>query len=113
MEERPSVWRVAANVLNKQFWAADKGWSSSLGVGRGAYNSSPKKLTLIRNGYASLGPGLILRYDLSNGKETSFGTWNVGSLYRSGSLTTVVRELVRYKFNLVGVQEVRWDIGAL
>jgi exonuclease III len=38
-----------------------------------------------------------------------FGTWNVGSLYRSGSLMTVERELARYKFDLVGVQEVRWD----
>jgi len=60
------------------------------------------------------GPGLILWYDLSNVKGTMrFGKWNGRSLYRSGSLTTVVRELVRYKFNLVGVQEVRWDIGAL
>jgi hypothetical protein len=35
------VWRVAANILNKQLQAVDKGWSSSLGVGRGANNSSP------------------------------------------------------------------------
>jgi hypothetical protein len=35
------IWRVAANVLNKQSRAADKGRSSSLGVGRGANNSSP------------------------------------------------------------------------
>jgi hypothetical protein len=35
------VWRVAANILNKQSRAADKGWPSSLGVGRGANNSSP------------------------------------------------------------------------
>jgi hypothetical protein len=35
------VWRVAANILNKQSRTADKGWSSSLGVGRGANNSSP------------------------------------------------------------------------
>jgi hypothetical protein len=34
-------WMVAANILNKQFGTADKGWSSSLGVGRGANNSSP------------------------------------------------------------------------
>jgi hypothetical protein len=33
--------RVAANILNKQSRTADKGWSSSLGVGRGANNSSP------------------------------------------------------------------------
>ena len=42
-----------------------------------------------------------------------FGKWNARSLCGSGSLTMVVRELVRYKFNLVGVQEVRWENGAL
>jgi hypothetical protein len=35
------IWRVAANILNKQSRTADKGWSSSLGVGCGANNSSP------------------------------------------------------------------------
>ena len=29
MEERPPVWRVAANKLNKQSRTADKWWSSS------------------------------------------------------------------------------------
>jgi exonuclease III len=38
-----------------------------------------------------------------------FGTWNVRSLYRSGSHTTDVKELARYKLDLVGVREVRWD----
>jgi exonuclease III len=38
-----------------------------------------------------------------------FGTWNVSSLYRSGSLKTVARELGKYKLDLVGVQEVRWN----
>jgi exonuclease III len=40
-----------------------------------------------------------------------FGTWNVRSLYRVGSLMTVSRELARYKLDLVGVQEVRWEGG--
>jgi len=40
-----------------------------------------------------------------------FGTWNVRSLYRAGSLTAAARELARCKFDLVGVQEVRWDKG--
>jgi hypothetical protein len=40
MKERPSVWRVAVNILNKQTPTADKGWSFSLGVGRGAKKSS-------------------------------------------------------------------------
>jgi hypothetical protein len=35
------IWRVAANILNKQSRAADKGWPSSLGVGQGANNSPP------------------------------------------------------------------------
>jgi len=37
------------------------------------------------------------------------GTWNVRSLYRAGSLKAAARELVRYKLDVVGVQEVRWD----
>jgi len=66
MKERPPIWRVAAN---KQSRTVDK-WSSSLGVVRGA-NSSLLKRTLLRNIHRqSLGPGLILWYDLSNERET-------------------------------------------
>jgi hypothetical protein len=36
-----SSWRLAANILNKQPWTNDKGWSSSLGFGRGANKQSP------------------------------------------------------------------------
>jgi hypothetical protein len=35
MEGILGVRRVAANILNKQSRTADKGWSSSSGVGRG------------------------------------------------------------------------------
>jgi hypothetical protein len=38
-----------------------------------------------------------------------FGLWNVRSLYRAGSLTTVSRELSKYKLDLAGVQKVRWE----
>jgi len=41
-----------------------------------------------------------------------FGTWNISSLYRSGSLTTGARELARYKLKLAGVQEVWLDTGS-
>jgi hypothetical protein len=40
-----------------------------------------------------------------------FGNKNERILYRSGSGTTVARVLARYKLDLVGVQEVRWDKG--
>jgi exonuclease III len=43
--------------------------------------------------------------------DLRFGTWNVRSLYRSGSLKTIARELGKYKLDLLGVQEVRWDKG--
>jgi hypothetical protein len=43
--------------------------------------------------------------------DMRFGTWNIISLYRAGSLKTVSRELARYKLDLVGVQKVRWEGG--
>jgi len=33
------IWKVAANILNKQSPTADKGWSSSSEFGRRAKNS--------------------------------------------------------------------------
>jgi exonuclease III len=41
--------------------------------------------------------------------DMRFGTWNIRSLYRVDSLMTVSRELSRYRLDLVGVQEVRWE----
>jgi hypothetical protein len=38
-----------------------------------------------------------------------FGIWNVRSLYRVGAIKSVVRELEKYKLDLVGVQKVRWE----
>jgi hypothetical protein len=40
--------------------------------------------------------------------DMEFGTWNLSSLYRSGSLTAATRELARYKLDLVDMREVRW-----
>jgi hypothetical protein len=42
--------------------------------------------------------------------DLRFGTWNVRSLYRAGSLTTVASKISKYKLDLVGVQ-IRWDSG--
>jgi len=38
-------------------------------------------------------------------------TWNVRSLNRAGPLKAAARQLARYKLDVVGVQEVRWDEG--
>jgi hypothetical protein len=45
MEWTASSRRLAANILNKQPRTNDKGWSSSLGVGRGAKILHRKKQT--------------------------------------------------------------------
>lgn len=42
-----------------------------------------------------------------------FGTRNVRYRQRAGSKMAVGRELAKYRFDLVGVQEVIWDKGAL
>jgi hypothetical protein len=44
-------------------------------------------------------------------REMKLDTWNVRSLYRTGTLKAAARELVRYKLDVVDVQEVRWDKG--
>jgi hypothetical protein len=50
------IWRVAANVLNKQSRTADSGWSSSLGVWRGGIKTLPRKTQyVLRNTTHSLG----------------------------------------------------------
>jgi hypothetical protein len=52
------------NISRKQSQTAEKGWSSSLGVGEVLTTHHRKNLTILRNGYMSLGFGLILRYNL-------------------------------------------------
>jgi hypothetical protein len=77
------VRRVAVNILNKQLWTADKGWSSSLGLGVGLTTPYRKFFLLLRNVSKHLGPGLILWHDLSNagpqGDKDRWGELNSAS----------------------------------
>jgi hypothetical protein len=43
--------------------------------------------------------------------DMRFGIWNVRSMYREGSLRVVGEGISKYRLDLVGVQEVRWDRG--
>jgi exonuclease III len=43
--------------------------------------------------------------------DMRFGTWNVRSMYRAGSLRAVTEEISKYKLDFVGIQEVRSDRG--
>jgi hypothetical protein len=106
------IWRGDANVLNKQSRTAEGGWSSSLEVRRGLTTRHRKNSNLLRNTTQSLGPVWILwQRDPNTEKQMSFGTRNVRNFYRIGSLKTVARELGKYKLDLVGLQEVRWEKG--
>jgi hypothetical protein len=72
------IWRVPANVLNKQSRTADKGLYSSLGVRLGANNPYRKNQITLRNIRHSLGPGRIIWHDLSTEKWIYEGDWLEG-----------------------------------
>jgi len=62
--------------------------------------------------HSDLGGGVFLREtSRSIQRGIKIGTWNVRSLYRAGSFKAAARELAKYKLDVVGVQEVRWDKG--
>jgi hypothetical protein len=63
------IWRVAANIFNKQSRTADNGRSSSLEVGLEANNSSLKEISLLLNARQGLLLELILWNELIKGKE--------------------------------------------
>jgi hypothetical protein len=43
--------------------------------------------------------------------DMRFGSWGVRSLHKASALKKVARELGKYKLDLVGVGEVRWEKG--
>jgi hypothetical protein len=85
------VWRVAANILNKQSRTAKKGMSSRLGLTT-PYHKKKSSLPKVTK---CLGPEQILWInDMKLRKmDMRFGTWNVRIHYRAGLLMTVMKEL--------------------
>lgn len=60
-------------------------WSFRLGVWRGVYNRTPKKALIVKKLLTiAAGPKQLKR--CSKIKDLRVGTWNVLSLYRSGTL---------------------------
>jgi hypothetical protein len=54
------IWRVAANILNKQSQTADSGWSSNLGLGVGLTTPDRKRISFLGNVKKGLGLGQVL-----------------------------------------------------
>lgn len=71
-KERHPTGRVAANVLTKQQRRADRGWFFRLLIWRGANNSSPYKLSVLRIVEKRLGSGLILWFKTGTGGGLSW-----------------------------------------
>jgi hypothetical protein len=103
------IWRVAVNILNKQPRTADKGWCSSLRMGVGLTTHSKNKL--VTKDHKKPRTWTDSSDNRPNGKKMDmrFGTWNARSMYRADSLRTGAEEISKYKLDLMGVQEVRWD----
>jgi hypothetical protein len=63
MEEWPPIWRVAANILNRQL---TRDGPPAWGLGKGLTTPHCENKSLLQNIHRqSLGPGLTLWYDLS------------------------------------------------
>ena len=61
--------------------------------------------------HSDLWGGVFLGETSRSTQGMKIGTWNVRSLYRAGTLKAAARELTKYKLDVMGVQEVRWDKG--
>jgi len=98
MEERPSIWRVFANTLNKHSRTAGNGWYFTLGLGEVLTTPHRKNWPCYETWTRASGLDWYFCTTKQWKRDVRFGTWNVRSLYRSGSLK--------------GLQEVGWDSGA-
>jgi hypothetical protein len=93
------IWRVAANILNKQPQIADKGLSPAwgLGVGLTTHRKKNKFVMKCQKGPQTWTDSLNKRPKLWK-MDMRFCTWNVRSLYMAGLLMTVASEISVYKF---------------
>jgi hypothetical protein len=99
------ILRAAANVLNKQSGTAEYDWIWSLGGDWELFTSKDQHVTKCYT-WLRAGNGLLERYRQRK-TDMNYGTWNVRSVYRAGSLTTVASELAKCNLDLVSVK--RWD----
>ena len=118
------MWRIAANILNKQSWTAKRGGPPACGLVE-VLTTPPREKTLLRNirkarcflwrqnnlevNYSpTRNSGGVFLEEVSRSRKRNrdilLGTWKFRSLYRARALMAAARELARYKLDLVGVQ---------
>jgi len=111
-KKRPSVWWVAANVLNKHSGQPTRDCPPAWELGEVLTTPRRKNRPCYETDYfASVWAEPLVQIKQWKMYMTFTSTWNVRSLCWSGSFTAVYRESAKYKLDLVGVHEVRWDKG--
>jgi hypothetical protein len=40
--------------------------------------------------------------------DIEFGTWNVRTLYKAGSLKSLMHKIQQYQLKVIAIQEIRW-----
>jgi hypothetical protein len=97
-------WTVAANILNKQSWTADRGGPPACGLGVGLTTPHRKnKLVTKTLKKPRTWTDSLDKRPRRKKMDMRFGTWNVRSMYRAGSLRAVAEAISKYKLDLVGV----------
>jgi hypothetical protein len=106
------IWRVAANILNKHSRTADKVWFSNLEGWTWGYKLlavKKKKLLMKIHKKPRTWMDSLNKRPKRKKLDMRIVTWNFRSMHRAGSLRVVTEEVLKYKLDLVGVEEVRWD----
>jgi hypothetical protein len=98
-------WSVDANIFNRQSRDDLPVWGLGMGL-----TTPQHKNKLIMKGLR-LGQIPWIKIPNLRYMDMRYGTWNVRSLYRAGSLVTVSKELSEYNLDLVG-EQVRWAVAA-
>jgi len=109
MEERLPIWTIAANILNKQSRIAAMVFPPACGLEEGL--TTPPCSNYLLTKHSQTKPRIWSNNSIRPKQRRTglrFGSLKVRSRHRAGSLTAAARELVRYKLDLVHVQEIRW-----
>jgi len=78
-----------------------------LGVGRGADNPTSVKNIVTKSKEVIIRP-ICQGRPCKGLKELKVGSWNVLSLYKSGTLKLLLSQLDSYKKDITALQEIRW-----
>jgi hypothetical protein len=89
------IWKATANILNKQSRTADKGWSSSFGLGEVLTTPHRKNLNMLRIIHRGLGTGLILWYDLTGtGGGLLWMRWWTFGFHKMRGISSAAKDLL-------------------